>query len=256
MGRFFNNFPHLAYWLRFNLADNMRRATVICLLMCLMHGFLKAQIIHGEVLDIDNMQPVEGVSIENVYTSLTITSATDGSFVIAASADQLLEFKKPGYRVTRVRIPKGQIPSYFRIIIEHGINEPSENYQQKGDRYDYRHDSIRYHNLYAHELDFPRMSAIEKIKSPFSAMSKRNRMIWQFQDDFANFEREKYVDRTFNPALVTKITGLKGDSLENYMLRYRPSYEMVRGMNDYAFYNYIKTTGKRFRTPNRRIFGQ
>lgn len=234
----------------------MRLASVMSLFLCLVHGILGAQIIHGEVLDIDNMQPVQGVSVENVYTNVSINSATDGSFVIAAAQDQLLEFKKPGYRVTRVRIPKGQLPSYFRIIIEHGINKPSGDYQQKGDRYDYRRDSIRFHDVYAHELDFPRMSTIDKIKSPFSAMSKKNRMIWQFQEDYANFEHEKYVDRTFNPALVTKITGLKGDSLNNYMMRYRPSYEQVRGMTDYTFYNYIKTTGQRFRTPNRAIFGQ
>jgi len=234
----------------------MRPATVILLFLCLMPGFLNAQIIHGEVLDIDNMQPVEGVSVENVYTSVSINSAADGGFVIAAAQDQLLVFKKPGYRITRVRIPKGQLPSYFRIIIEHGINKPGGEYQQKGDRYDYRRDSIRFHDVYAHELDFPRMSTIDKIKSPFSALSKKNRMIWQFQEDYANFEREKYVDRTFNPTLVTKITGLTGDSLENYMMRYRPSYEQVRGMTDYTFYNYIKTTGQRFRTPNRAIFGQ
>lgn len=234
----------------------MRFATVVFLLLCLVHGVLSAQIIHGEVLDIDNMRPVEAVSVENVYTNVSINSASDGSFVIAAAQDQLLEFRKAGYRVTRVRIPKGQLPSYFRIIIEHGINKPSDNYQQRGDRYDYKYDSIRFHDLYAHELDFPRMSTIDKIKSPFSAMSKKNRMIWQFQDDYANFEHEKYVDRTFNQTLVTKITGLKGDSLEHYMLRYRPSYEQVRGMTDYTFYNYIKTTGQRFRTPNRAIFGQ
>jgi hypothetical protein len=233
----------------------MLRSALLCISICLMAGSVMAQIIHGEVLDIDNMSPVEGVTIENIYTNVTISSAADGAFVIAASSDQLLEFKKPGYRVTRVRIPKGQVPPYFRIIIEHGINKPSGDFHQ-GDRYDYKRDSIRFHDLYAHELDFPRMSAIEKIKSPFSAMSKRNRMIWQFQEDYASFEKEKYVDRSFNPALVQKITGLKGDSLENYMLRFRPSYEQVRGMTDYAFYNYIKTTGTRFRTPNRPIFGQ
>ncbi|MBX2905822.1 MAG: hypothetical protein KF744_07285 [Taibaiella sp.] len=234
----------------------MLRTAVFCLSFCLVSGATIAQIIHGEVLDIDNMKPVEGVSIENIYTNVAINSTADGAFVIAATSDQLLEFKKPGYRVTRVRIPKGQVPSYFRIIIEHGINKPSGEYQQKGDRYDYKRDSIRFHDIYAHELDFPRMSTIDKIKSPFSAMSKRNRMIWQFQDDYANFEREKYVDRTFNPALVQKITGLTGDSLSNYMIRFRPSYDQARGMTDYAFYNYIKTTGTRFRTPNRPIFGQ
>lgn len=233
----------------------MRLATAFFLILLVLPGIVRSQIIRGEVLDIDELKPVDHVTIDNIHTSMSINTGADGSFVIAASSDQLLEFRKPGYKVTRVRIPKGYVPSFFRILVEHTSERPTDDGPQ-GDRYDYKRDSLRYHQLFAHELNFPRMSAIEKLKSPFSAMSKKNQMIWRFQDDFAAFEKEKYVDRTFNRALVTKMTGLQGDSLERYMIRFRPSYEALRGMNDYTFYNYIKVTGKRYRTPNRPVIGQ
>ncbi len=223
------------------------RAFALLLLLSLTSQLALAQIIHGEALDMNNKKPIEGVVIDNIYTNVSITTVADGSFVIAATAGQLLEFKKPGYKLTRVRIPHGDIPPYFRIILERGITPPSDIYAQ-GNRYDNRRDSMRFYELYKHELDFPKMSAMEKIRSPFSAMSKRNRQIWEFQEDYSNNEKEKYVDQTFNRALITKITGLQGDSLTTYMRRYRPTYDQIRGMNDYAFYSYIKTGVRRFRS--------
>ncbi len=226
------------------------RASIALLLVLLIAGSAFGQIIHGEALDMDNKKPIEGVVIENIYTNVSITTVSDGTFVISAAGGQLLEFKKPGFKVTRVRIPNGYMPAYFRIIMERGITPPSDLYATNTNRYDPRRDSIRYREFFQQQLDFPRMSTMEKIKSPFSALSKKNRMTWQFQEDYSNFEKEKYVDFSFNKTLVNKITGLSGDSLSNYMRRFRPSYEQLRGMNDYTFYTYIKTSVTRFRTRN------
>lgn len=223
------------------------RAFALFLLLSFTSQLAQAQIIHGEALDMDRKKPIEGVAIENIYTNIAITTVSDGTFVIAAAAGQLLEFKKPGYKVTRVRIPHGDMPAYFRIIMERGITPPSDIYAANSNRYDNRRDSLRFYELYKHELDFPKMSTMEKIRSPFSALSKKNRQIWEFQEDYSNNEKEKYIDQTFNRNLITKITGLSGDSLTTYMRRYRPSYDQLRGMNDYAFFHYIKTGVHRFR---------
>lgn len=232
------------------------RAIPFFLLVLLMSTNLFGQIIHGEALDMDSKKPIEGVVIENTYNNVTITTVADGSFVIAAAAGELLVFKKPGFKVTRVRIPHGFMPEYFRIILERGITPPSDIYAANNNRYDNKRDSIRFREYFQHQLDFPRMSAMEKIKSPFSALSKKNRMIWKFQEDYSNYEKEKYVDFTFNKDLITRISGLSGDSLTNYIRRFRPSYDQLRSMNDYTFYNYIKTSVTRFRSYNRPVNSQ
>lgn len=207
----------------------------------------KAQTIRGEVLDMDTKQAIANVLIENVYTSLDVTSNTDGSFNIAATGGQLLEFKMKGYKTARVRIPQGYIPSFFRIIIKKGISDVRDMSVAENSRYDYKADSIRYHDFFKHELEFPKMSSMDMMASPFSALSAKNRAIWQFQEDYAVFEREKYVDRTFNADLVTKFTGLTGDSLKYFMRRFRPDYEQLRTMNDYAFFTFIKKSAYNYR---------
>lgn len=221
-------------------------------LILLFFGFhsLSGQTIKGEVLDMSDKHAVADVSIENIYTSVKITTNADGGFFIAALGGELLEFKKNGYKTVRVRIPKGYMPNYFRIIMTKGISDLKEINVAKTTRYDYTADSIRFHEIYKHELEFPKMSTFDMIAHPFSAMSSRNREIWQFQDDYDATEKEKYVDKTFNESLVTRFTGLTGDSLHYYMKRYRPTYEQLTNMNDYTFFNYIKSSVHQYRTRN------
>ena len=209
-------------------------------LYCLMGCSAVAQAIKGEVLDMETKTPVSGTSIENIYTSFAVSTDPGGGFIIAATSGQLLEFKKTGYKTVRVRIPKGYVPSYFRIIMQKGISEIQPVYVTHSSRYDYTSDSIRFHELYKHELDFPTLSALDMIAHPFSALSKKSREIWKFQDDYTEFEKEKYVDRTFNGEIVTRFTGLTGDSLHYFLKRYRPSYEQLKSMNDYTFFNFVK----------------
>ncbi len=190
------------------------------------------------------------VSIENIYTSERITTDAKGAFSIAATSGQLLEFRRPGYKLVRVRIPNGFIPSYFMILVSKGIPEIKDMDVARSNRYDFKSDSIRYHDLYAHELDFPKLTGFDMIASPFSALSNKNREIWRFQEEYDAYEKEKYVDKTFNESIVTKFTGLTGDSLHYYMRRYRPTYEQIRNMNDYTFFNFIKATVHQYRNAN------
>lgn len=209
------------------------------------------QVIKGEVVDKDSKHVIDGVTIENIHTSLSVNTSENGSFVIAATGDQLLEFKKTGYQTVRVRIPKGMVPPYFKIIMQHGVTHVKDLLAANTGRYDYTQDSIRFYELYKHELDMPKLSAIGSISHPFSALSKKNREVWQFQNNFSETEKEKYVDRTFNAELITRYTGLTGDSLAYYMVKFRPSYEDLRGMNDYTFFNYIKRTAYTYRNHSR-----
>jgi hypothetical protein len=203
-----------------------------------------AQNINGEVDDMEDRGSLSGVEIENIYTGLTVLTDTNGKFLIAAAKGQLLEFKKLGYKSVRVRIPDGYMPSYFKIIIKKAPAEvaPYDLLAQ----HTYHSDSIYFHELYAHELNFPKLSGIDAIQHPFSAMSKKNLEIWAFQDDYKENEKQKYIDYVFNPQLVARITGLSGDNLKNYMRRYRPTYEQLRTMGEYAYYSYIKRTAKRY----------
>ena len=220
----------------------------VVLLMLFLSGLNAAgQSIRGEITDGETKLPVNNVTVENIHRKTGTITDHGGVFALNVESGELVEFRKIGYKTVRVRIP-GSIPPYFKIIMNKGAIElPEFELNSYARAKDYKTDSIRYRELYKNILDFPKMSSLEMMRSPFSAMSKSNRQKWAFQENYTMFQQLKYVDYVFNEKLVSNVTGLKGDSLQNYMQRYRPSYEQLRSMKEYNFFLYIKQSASRFR---------
>ena len=187
------------------------------------------------------------VFIQNVRTGQSMLTDSTGKFTVSGNGDDLIEFKKMGYETKRFRIPKGNVPSYFKIIMNEGAIELPE-YYMNGHYKDYVKDSLKYHELYKTALEYEKVSGLDVIRHPFSAMSKLNRKRAAFQKEFEYFQKEKFVDLTFNEDIIKQLTQLDGDSLQYYMRRFRPTYEQLHAMNEYAFYNYIKNSAIFYRT--------
>lgn len=213
----------------------------------LTHTIVCAQPMHGHVMDAGNNQPMQGVNVYNIYTEERIQTSKDGEFLVKIDEGQLVEFRKDGYKILRVRIPRGKRPSYFKVIMEKTGTDVEDYVNSRGTAPDYKTDSMRYYALYKETLEYPRLTGVEAIQHPFSAMSKKNRQIWAFQDEYRFYQEQKFIDYTFNPKLVNSITGLQGDSLQVYMEIFRPSYQYLRSMSEYAYYNYIKRTVEAYR---------
>lgn len=205
-----------------------------------------AENIDGDISDIHEKIALADVSITNIHTNTTTTSDANGKFTISVARGQLLEFRKIGYKTVRLRVPNGSIPSYFKILMEKGAIELPQFELQDHQR-DWVKDSLRYYDIYKNAINYPQLTGLQMIEHPFSALSKHSREIWAFQKEYAYWQKEKYVDYTFNEDLVKRITGLEGDSVKSYLRAYRPSYEQLRSMNEYTFYSYIKTTVSLYR---------
>lgn len=202
--------------------------------------------ISGEVTDGNSKNFISDVSVINIHTKAGTLTGKDGRFQIAVAKGELLELKKLGYKTVRIRIPAGNIPAYFKITMQEGPIELPE-YERYDRTRDFVKDSIRYHELYKTSLDFPKLTGLDVVRHPFSAMSRQNQRKWAFQDEFRRNEQQRYIDYTFNEKLITTLTGLKGDSLVTYMRMYRPSYDWLRGMTEYNFYSYVKKTVSGYR---------
>lgn len=213
----------------------------------LTHTLVCAQPMQGHVLDVNDSKPMQGVVVFNIYTNEKMTSGPEGDFTVAVGEGQLVEFRKEGYKVLRVRIPQGKRPSYFRVMMQQTGTDIEDYMHSRKAAPDYKTDSAKYYALYKESLEVPRLTGIDVVQHPFSAMSKKNRQIWAFQDEYRFYQEQKYIDYTFNPRLVSKITGLQGDSLQTYMELWRPSYQQLRAMSEYAYFNYIKRTAEAYR---------
>jgi hypothetical protein len=209
-----------------------------------------AQQIKGIVQDRDNKAVLIGVQLLNIYNNATAFTDSSGNFNITANKGELIEIRCAGYRTTRFRLTNGSIPPYFKLYLDKLVVLNPDQYASST-LSQYQIDSIKQHELYRTTLDYPRMAAMQQIESPFTAFSRSNQMKWAFQDSYAQFEREKFIDFSFNENLVSQLTGLTGADLSAYMKHYRPSYQALRNMTQYDYYNYIKRTAEQFKKSGR-----
>lgn len=230
-------------------------ATLCLLILTLVHGPAVAQSLQlrGVVQDRVEKKGLSGVQLFNMFDSSAAFTDSNGAFILQASKGQLIEIRYPGYVVERFRISEGHVPPYFKLYLDKIALLDHDKYAGR-ELTAYQRDSIERYELYKTTLEFPRMSGVDKVASPFSAMSKSNRQKWQFQEEFALREQERYIDFTFNEQLVKQISGLEGEDLVRYMRRYRPGYQKLRSMDTYELYNYIRTTSGYYRRSGKPTF--
>jgi hypothetical protein len=73
----------------------------------------------------------------------------------------------------------------------------------------------------------------------------------KLQQTLLRDEQNNYVDQVFSRQKVVELTHLKGDSLQTFMDKYRPSSATARTMSDYEMMVYIKKCYGEFVKPER-----
>jgi hypothetical protein len=201
-----------------------------------------ALVMKGKVYDMKTNQPIPNVNVVNTFTETGMTTDSTGMFTINAEKGHLIEFRRIGYKIVRVRIEAATLP-YYSIAMKEGAFD-IEEIQITGKNY--RTDSIENRETYKWAIEHYKLEGLDVIQHPFDALSKRNRQIWAFQKRYDYFEKEKFVDYVFNAKLINKITKIDSTDMETYRRYYRPSYEQVKAWTEYEFLEYIKRTATAF----------
>jgi len=81
----------------------------------------------------------------------------------------------------------------------------------------------------------------------FQAINKKNDQTYKFKRQLLLDEQADYIATRFNRGLVTRLTQLKGDSLNQFMVQYYPTAEWVKKTSDYDIIQYIRTKALAFR---------
>ena len=196
-------------------------------------------LIKGEVRDLANNEFLDNVNVKNIFTQKGMTIQKDGLFQLEVKKGELIEFTKVGYQTVRIRIVSEKEPAYYKIVMNKAPIQLRE-VDIRGKPLDFQKDSIRYREVYDVVLRKEHKEDIDMRSMPLAMLSKKNREEWAFQKMYAAWEREKYIDFTFNERLVSRITYLKDEELKQFMKRYRPDYDFLRSASDYEYLDYIK----------------
>jgi hypothetical protein len=221
---------------------------------------VQAQVISGKVLIDSNSRPITAT----ITTALHQTSSNvNGEFRIATSgATDTIMVYAIGYKTYFYPVSDWKQGSV--IIRLKPLSIMLNGVAIKANR-DHRRDSIRNRKEFEQVFKYkpPKLSDMltsspSQANVPFafvnidvtlllSILTKKSDPSNKLQKELLRDEQADYISTRYNQALVSRITQLKGDSLNKFMIQYYPAIDWVKKTSDYDIIQYIKAKLIEFR---------
>ncbi|MCO6496534.1 MAG: hypothetical protein J5I50_02615 [Chitinophagaceae bacterium] len=215
---------------------------------------VKAQtVVSGTVFDSTRLHVVQDVLVLTTGGEMTRTDSS-GSYKITMNDNDSLYFFFAGKNTLKYALNQISFPDEFDISLHVKSNSAYKVLQEVVVFSDtYRFDSLENRKRYAKIFGDDKRK-LETSISPDGNVGldigsivelfqfRKNKQRSSFQQRLIRQEEEGYVDYRFNARLISRMTGLTGNHLENYRKLFRPSYEFVSESSLEEFYNYILET--------------
>ncbi len=205
--------------------------------------------ITGRVYDISKYRPLEAVSVLTTSGSGTVSDSL-GHYTIIVREDDSIWFSYLNRPTPKY--PVKSIINYQNFEISLHVNS-TELKEVKIMPRNYRLDSIQNRQDYAKAFNFQKPGIGSSMDmSPGGGVGldlsefihmfqfQRNKRMLAFQNRLLEEEEEAYILHRFSRALIIKLTGLRGEPLNNFIKIYKPPVEFVEKSTDYEFQDYIK----------------
>lgn len=218
------------YWQIFVL---MKKA--LFLLLVVFPALLKAQVtIVGTAYDADTRNKLRLVFVNNLTQKEVDHTGYKGDFTVKADLGDLIVFTCPGYESDTLILqnmrPKLVLMRPSLIVLDEVIVSARSNKKPEDVKAAYA-SAYSYATTNVLSLD-----GKVSLVNAFSKQSKEKRAFQKFMDTEVN---EKLIDQKFNKSLVTQLTKIRGQLLEDFMSYYRPTYSQVQAMSDVELRTFI-----------------
>lgn len=207
--------------------------------------------VEGMVLDFDSKQRVGRTLIINKTTGANIYNNSKGEFSLAIKPRDVIIAQKDNYisdtliyegaKVLIISLKRATIMIDPVTII--GRKSPEEILAKR------REDYNKAYRL-ADPGDYVSVGqngAGLSIGAVYNYFSKEGRNARRLTKYFQSEYEDNVVDVTFNRELVRGVVALEGEALENFMIRYRPTYAFVSRATRYELISYIKSKYEYFK---------
>ena len=212
------------------------------------------QFLTGKVYKKSSTETLQSVSIHNITSQRYDLSEEDGSYSIQAAPGDHIAFSSVGYKADTLTVTASLLTAACPIYMD--IRPQELQAVRVGQYSNYQLDSMdrrkEYDWVYGHD-NTPRMAkdrqggdGVGVTFNIFRNSSKQAKQRISLEKRLEKEEEEYYVDYRYNKDYVTKITHLKGDSLKEFMRRYRPSYDYCRKAANVDILVYINDSYKQY----------
>ncbi|MBS1496650.1 MAG: hypothetical protein JSU03_10100 [Bacteroidetes bacterium] len=236
----------------------MRQIIILLFIVSNIQPLHAQLLVSGTVLDNSKLNFVEKVHVISTGGKLALTDSL-GRYSISVNNDDSIYFFYNN-RPTQ-KFPVRDIPNLLEFDISIHMQIPSKyNLLKEVTVYStpYAKDSIENRETYRKAFNYSKPGFSTSISPGGVAGADldqlinvfrfgRNKRLKSFQKRLLVEEQDKYIDYRFNKTLVKRITGLSGNSLDSFMVWYRPSYEFTITSNEVTFDQYILNASYRFK---------
>jgi hypothetical protein len=221
------------------IRENLLKISVRTLLVFFVLSFsivLSAQnrTIWGYLRDSATQEPIALASVKNLSTGQTVMTSSTGRFKINLAKNQYLGFAAVDYHFDTIQYNGWrQLQDTLQLLLRplaHTLGNVTVTARGMSR---YQLDSMERRNEFLKDVGHvqpvlaqPQYGVGIAISlDRFSKKEKGKRKAFDFYDEN---EKEEYINYRFPAKLVTEYTGLKDEKLQDFMQRYRPTYEWLR----------------------------
>lgn len=231
---------------------------VVCCIYLLLCGpgvsrvFGQDKQVQGIVFDKDTKERIARVSIINLTSGQSYYDDFKGEFNVAASPGDKLVFIKEYYFNDTVLVknnnniivylPRNSIMLH-EVTIRDSLHTPMQRLLATRREYSKAYGSSAFSNPFS---VVPGGGAGFNLDALYNSLSRSGRNAAHLQGLIQEDYQQNVIDYRFNRSYVGNITKLKGNDLNEFMIRYRPSYYTVTSDTEYEFISYIRTSLRRF----------
>lgn len=222
--------------------------------------YTTAQIeISGSVYDSSKLYVVPGVMVSSTSGNSTFTDSLGAYHIVVKNAADSISFYYNNKHT--IKYPVKSMSNYNAFDISLRVRT-NDKYKLLNNvvvfSNNYKRDSIENRLTYSKVFEREK-PGISSTYEPGGAAGfdldaligifqfRKNKSNIAFQKRLVNEEQDKYIDYRFSPKTVSRITGLKGDTLDLYRKFYRPDYYFTSKATLAQFYEYILNTSYKFK---------
>lgn len=191
--------------------------------------------LQGIVQDSAQKTPIRSASIRNVLSGQTVVSRSDGKFILGVQKGNILAVGASGYLSDTLTITDSIIGSGFIVLQLHVLPATLPGATVSAGLNVYQIDSISRRKAFLATVGEARITTVSRTNElgfgvgiNIDRFSKREKNKRAARTLFDITEEEAYINYRWNENNVNKYTKLTGDTLLEFMQRYRPSWDWLR----------------------------
>ena len=231
----------------------MRQITYLFLF--LMPGFAgyAQQFLTGKVLKKASQETLSSVSVYNQMQKRHNLSDEKGNYRIIVQPGDIVIFSCVGYHADTVAVTEKMLGAEFPILLD--LRPVALEAVTVGSLSNYQMDSLERRQVYSWIYEQQPQPVVEPQRQgdgvgvelniiPHGSSEVRQRL--KLKKRILKEEEQYYVNYRFPAEYISRLTHLEGDSLQQFMARYRPTYDFCRKAANVDILVYINDSFKKF----------